>query len=438
MVGDFVNGPFGSQVEFSHYEPITETFGLIARAAEATRIAAVRDMQAAFEGARRYHFDAVEDNSWWMEANADTESVRRTLLYDGTLQVQTGIGYDSLLDCGASAVQVTMTRHPFWENVAESTAVKLAVNAFGGTWEIAGITGDVPSRICRATIKGYSGSGGPLVRGWMGIREEYEGTTNFDPIIELETTAAGSGHAYYHSTDTSNSGSDATCSNSYYAICDFSSDTTLIERVGVRLYEVAYPNTADYVGKYLVLCRCKATSGTIGLQLKSGWQNSDSFVSCDEVFIDNTNFQLIPLGEVQFPPNERNQIFDMPLLYMELQLWAERVAGTGSLYADALCLIPSTHMIYFDNGYVYYTGGVYSFVDFFRNERDVMTALSHTVGYGPNRGIVYEDHDWYLPIDDSVVAFAAERSTQCVITDTANLQLNYFPRWMTYREGSGT
>lgn len=429
---DYVSGAFGSQVDFSHYEPITETFGLVSSDSEATIIGAVRDLQKTFEGARRYHYDPHVDDSYWLEANCDSESARRSLIYEGSLQVQAGVGYEPFLDCGGVMIQATITRHPFWETTTYLASNLNDLSCLGGMGQWANVQGDVPARIYATAVKGSSGGGGPMTRIWMGIREEYDGMLNFEPVWELEDGT--------NATDASDA-VDATASGGDKVTVNFATQTGLAERCAITVYDVCTANGhssyTHFYGTYLVLLRAKVTAGTIGIQLRKSYSESSYESASEEIFITDTSWRLFELGEVTIKEMPGRLGNASTVAYDELRIYAEQISGAGSLDLDCLVLIPNRHFVYADGSYIVLTGGDDRPLYVVCDENDEVTAFALWGSY-PRLNVVYTHRDWYLPAGNGFLVLAGERASSHVLTDVVDLSWTHFPRWMTYRETDGT
>ena len=117
-----------------------------------------------------------------------------------------------------------------------------------------------------------------------------------------------------------------------------------------------------------------------------------------------------------------------------VQLWAERVEGSGTLDLDALVLIPASHLIRITEASVQYgTQGAYLFT----YEDDAASGL----GYSPTATDMALDVDptgWYLPIDSGMVVVAGTRTAGQTLTDVLSVYFLYYPRWHSYRQEGAT
>jgi hypothetical protein len=426
-------GEYGPDPVFSGFSPVAEVYNLIAMGSPEEIVAGEAAIHQVFEQARQFVKDPLDASSAWLGWSTDREPgsesayQKRALILNGGLRIKQPAKMRGGFVDPALYAELAILRHPFFENPSYTQVNNLATSVLGGKFTITDIPGSVPARISELIV--LWSTGGPVVRGWFGIRPNYDGSANFKPVWELETTAAGSGHAYYHYTDVSNTSESGT-SNSYRATCTFGTSTDLVKRVSVKLEEVDSAHAEEYIGRYLVLARCMVTAGEVGIQLKHGLKDG-SFIPAEEVYIDHTSYQLIPLGTIQIPPLPRYNVTNYSNRLCELQVWAEQVSGAGSLYLDCLVLIPADHLMYFDGADISASGDTARIVT---NERDHTWAWGIGGGGGYlNNSIEYHLTDWYLPRGDSVGIFAGERSTSHVITDACNLQLYYYPRWRLYR-----
>lgn len=418
---DYVDLPYGAQSKFSHFERHLDACSLHGFDTVANLIAGANAIEDALEGARLFHDDPLNPTSWWLEANADTESVRRSLLYGGVLNYVTGVGISPLLECEQMLARLSMYRHPLWETISFTSISDSGLSTIGGMWTINNVLGVPPARM--GVVEVEKGTAGSLYRVWMGIRDEYISLTNFNPLWECEDGTNESG-------DCADVGGDATASNNTKVVCDFSVTEAHVIRMSITVADIDAVNDIDFVGRYLILCRCKVTAGTVALQLKSGYSDTAAFAPNEIIYITNTDWRLIELGEVLMPPEGYWASYAPRLDNFELQIFAERVVGAGNLELDCLILIPSRH--YVDVvGTDIVTGNHETRI--FTHENEEMAALNFS-GSNPDTSPELSDRDWYLPVGTSALIIAAERETIQVLGDTVTVRMSYVPRWYSYRD----
>jgi hypothetical protein len=62
-----------------------------------------------------------------------------------------------------------------------------------------------------------------------------------------------------------------------------------------------------------------------------------------------------------------------------------------------------------------------------------MTAFNAS-GSDVDDAVILTARDFYVPIEGTLSVFAGERSASHVLTDTVDILVRYYRRWMSYRE----
>lgn len=438
--GDYIHESYGAQPAFSHYPPMVETIELVGQDTGANLTAAIAALESLLATARRWHLNSHTQNSVWLwHCAAGETAARRALVYEGALQVLSAHGLDPMLDNAVVSLRLTLTRHPFWEPVTSTTQTTSAFTLWGGRWVLTAVAGNEPARVRDLQVKPRSGGGGPLYRLWVGLREQVitTGALNLDTVWELED---GTNEAT--ATDTP----DATASPSPAAGAmvrvAFSATATLAKRLSITAAQAAarysHTNYSHYVGRYLVLCRCKVTTGaTVYLQLRAGYAGAVTFEPAGEAYVENTAWRLLALGVVTIPHHGyRDQIAaNANPQDTQLQLWAEHIDGTAAtdvLDLDALCFIPAEHLATVEGSALTYTAGDDKTVHFYTFEDDTTLAAGSRYGR-PSLNVEHNFQDFYLPLGLAIVVIAGEQETQHVLTESNDLSVEYLPRWLLYR-----
>lgn len=419
--------PYGAQGTFEQFEPVTETMDLVSTTAASEYLVRqrFRKISNALEKARQWHTDSLLTESWWLYWNCNSEDLRRSLILNGSIEILNDTGISPMLENYRALLRLTVVRHPFWEPVGSTTIQNSGMNALGGDNSWSSIDGDAPARISLSQI--WSPSGGPMDKVWIGVREEYDGYSNFNPTWECEDGTNG--------TDASDA-IDGTASDGNKVAISFSTQTSLYERMSINVYQVATANGhssyTHFKGHYLVLCRCKVSSGTIGLEMRMGYTGSSTVTRYPMIYLENTSWQLVELGTIKIPPAGTRGNFDLNT--SEISLWAERIDGSGTLDLDALVLIPSRHMVRIENAAIQSGAqGAYLIV----HEDDSSSGL----GYGASYTDTVLDIDpigWYLPTDNGMVVVAGTRTAGQSLTDQLSAWFLYYPRWLAYRQDGTT
>lgn len=410
---------------------VQETMDVQGTDTVANLLAGVKAVEDVLAGASLFDKDPVQYTSWWLEWNANGESEKRTLLYGGALRVLAQSRLNPMMTDGHILARLGLSRHALWENASATSISTTGLSVWGGKWTPTLAKGTANGRVLYFDVKGASGGGGPLSRIWVGVRPVRYGTSSFTAVWECESGTNG--------TDASDV-ADATASpaggSGYKVQVSFATSTALVKRLGIKLGDViAGPYYNHCVGRYLVLCRCKVSAGTIGLQMQSGFGGSATAAQSEELPISNTSWQLIPLGYVQIPPTGYR--YGMPttlglISNFEISLYAERWDGAGTLDLDALCLIPAEHSAYMDGAAVQYSGGLSYLARVMTFENDVHDAVAYSAG-GLENNLDFSDFDWYWPYEGAMVIVAAQRASSHELTDTVNIDGQVYPRWLSYR-----
>jgi len=435
---EYKQRPYGVGPRFSHFGRVIDTIQLGGKGAPADLERGAVAIEWVLEHARQYYEDPVIHLGRWLEwmANGEPESAagegsKRAFIYKGDLALTMPSGLrGGFLDAELMAT-LTLHRHPFWENPSYETVSDSSVSIFGGTVDLtgeAGSMGTAPGRISRFKL-------GPLFNDfndyWCGIRPAREGIADFDPIWEVEDGTI------VDTTDTSND-ADATASGGYRLTTTYGSDASLIERSTIRLNQaVTVTNWDHFMGRYLVLARVKVTSTAVcGIQMRYGYSSAPT-IPQDEVYVDNTSWQLVELGEIQIPPHTyRDQLGSagVDVRHTTISLWHERVSGSGSLYVDALALIPAEHLVTVKgmSPNADLTPKVFLFT--LPYDEQILTIDDNEDAW-PLMSAEWSARDWYMPTDPGIAVFAAQEapSQGHSLSQLLSTTIRYIPRWRLYR-----
>ena len=438
VVSDYTHGPYGAQPAFRHYAPVVEQIDLVARDSGANITAAIATLDGYLAAARRWHTTRHEPGSYWLHhAAAGETAARRALIYEGSLKVMSGVGLDPMLTNAAARLQLQVTRHPLWEAAAGTVQTAENKTLWGSKWTLSSVAGNEPARIRDLAVKPRFGGGGPLVRIWIGLREQGSGTANFDPVWELED---GSNEATAADVaDATASPDPATGSKVQVA---FNVTATMAQRMSITVSQAAirygHMNYSHYTGNYHVLLRCKVTAGaTVKVELRIGYTNSASTVPVQEEWVTNSDWRLIPMGYISIPHHGyRDQLAaNANVATTQLQVWAGHEAGTAAtdvLDLDAIQLIPSDHFARLEGTDVEYRVSDDTPAHIFVFEDDTDLPVGYRYGK-PSLNLPPDLNDFYLPVGQPAVVIAAERQASHVLTDANDLRLEYLPRWLAYR-----
>lgn len=437
--GTYKHDLFGSQFTFERYGTVTETMELVGVATAADIRTALTTLSQLAEQCRRWHSDPLEDNAVWLYWQADSESAaRRALLYAITIQFASTPGLNPLLDKSGIHIRLTLTRHPLWEIEATSTLTQAGISTLGGKWVASTTaTGTAPRRLQSTTIRyEYSAA---LARVWLGIRPPYEGNTSFVPLWELEEGVMGTDAAVATEAGVSPVGSVADNKVSV----SFATVATNAERVSITPARVTGITDAEHMkGRYVVLCRCKVSSGTVALEMRVGYSGATAanLAPLAPVYISNTSYRLIELGEAQFPPagwrTANGADVSVACAYTQLSIFAERISGSGTLSLDALVLIPATHYVKLEGASIWYDVGDSTPYDGYilTHENDITEVIGN-VNADPSSTVAAVEHsarEWYFPMDGGIIVMAGEGDSAHVMDETVTLSLVAHTRWTNF------
>lgn len=414
---------------------VEETMELFGAASDITIIRTVREFNAIREKIRQYFTDPLSNDPQWLEEHAKNEPERRSLLY--------GLRYDAinqrqlssqLLGRQFAKGVLTLQRSAIWESAAASTIEQTGLSGWGGMWRIYGIEGDLPARLWKTIIYGDE-TLGSVTRIWLGMRRSRYGMKDFVSVWELEHAAPP---LSYDTSETV----DANASGGEMLEVDFATRTDMALRTIISVADVVSgtPDLRHFIGKYLVLLRCKVSSSPtteVAVQMRHGMVPAapyeENSIPADVVYVSNTSYDLVPLGIVQIPPDgfRSGDPVDMAELF-SISIYAERVTGNSSsrFDMDALVLIPAEHLLTIEKAQVTYLEN--SRVEAITREDGEQIARGYTDG---SPGIIVEPgfDDWQLPEGDVLAVAVCAGAGAHSLTNTLHVEMNYVPRWYNYR-----
>lgn len=417
--------PFGALRAFDHFNLRGERFQIVGSETVANLLTAEKKIENALETARLYHTDPFENTSWWLEANANGEDARRTLIYDGSVEFLTRPGADPHMTYGNMWGDVSLVRHPLWETIAQDGFDPGTISCWGGKWVTTSVTeGTVPARLNRVNLAGaVGGNDVAITQLWAGIREEYTGISHYNAIWDF-----GAGCTYTNNTVDSGT----------YATTTISSSPTMLKRITKTLYAHDATYYGEYYGRYLVLLRCKVSPSTVvAVKIKKGFVDSHAVTSNEPVYVSNSDhYMLVEVGEVMIPPVGRwYGDATSGIKYFQIELWAERITacgGTDYLYSDGLCLIPSRHMLSVNNISVNASDVAHYLAVVVKPTDEVI--IFQSSGTGRDFGVDGSTRDWCMPAGNSMLVLAAQRVDEHDTSDELDVALYHYPRWQAYRK----
>lgn len=404
-------------------ERVIETFDLLAEGTDAAIIAAENQLADHLYEAEMFHRDPLRKLGVQLRAQANNEVGSRTaLIYRGDFVPAMQQTITPLLGKSGSFYQLALERHGAWETTTTGPTYS-NVSVLGGIVSLTDMGGTLLGRMGQLDVLARSGGGGPLHKIWVGCRPVYEGSTSFVAKWECESGTNGTDAA-----DTADAGD----SGGNKVRVSFATVATLAKRLSMTV-ATFITTPKEGVGRYLVLLRGSVTAGVVAVQMRSGFSSSENFTPHKTVYLSNTTDQLLELGEVSIPPFGYRQQFsgNNTVEQFQLQLWAERISGSGSLDLDCLVLIPAEHSFYVSGASLSYNVSAVNRVTFLTFEDDQKTVLQYSADI-PQSNLEFGHTNWAYPNGGGILVIAAERDGSQVIGDTVDLEIERFPRWRAY------
>jgi hypothetical protein len=222
---------------------------------------------------------------------------------------------------------------------------------------------------------------------------------------------------------------------------DFSTNT-LINRIGMTVDDaIGDSNYRHAIGRYMVLLRYSMEDGDTDIvaEMRTGYPSNTTFAPHGEHVLDGTTaWRLEPMGEIQIPSWPfRENAGDPDLVSRDftIQIHAERTAGTGDLYLDALILIPSEHFMSLEGAIIEYDGfaaEVFARISEYGEE----VALFFDVDQRIKSNLVASFNNFVYPIEGGLLVVAGERTSSSVVTDTVKFAVSWYPRHRNHREAT--
>lgn len=423
---NFLTGPLelrtnGWSVLSSNDEFVWEIIELISDTADSTARSEMAKLGRLIHRARNIVKDELSSKTVWLEWVSEGEPVKRSRVVDGSIEILADGIYSPLMGVDSIKVTLALKRKNSWENTAYTTASTEGLSVTGGKWLIGNDAGNLPQRIRRLNI---STNTVLKTKYWVGIRPIYQGTTDFDPLWECED-----GTNY---TDASDVG-DGGASGGNLVRVSFSGTPTLAKRFKTSVNDVLGGGNANhFIGKYQVLCRCRVDAGNTQarIQLRSGFFYSAhelETVIQDTVIDGQTTWNLVELGEVQFPSmGNRDGLASGQLFTTTLAIFAERLSAGGTIDFDAFILIPSEYFFSCES----LDEGVGSGPTVYKNSLGDQFVVGRTSTVWSN--IDYSITNWEYPLGGGLLVCAAEGSSH-TLTGTLDIDVHLYPQWQTYR-----
>jgi len=417
---------------------VVESIPVRVRAANANGLAtALQGVHAMQKLAAEYWADQAQNTPVWLHQQLDGETGERRALVR-RIEIVPQSWLDEPAPEMLVPVELRVERHPYWERTAALTfnpATEESSPAFmhdytGGS--AADVVGDVSARV---KVK-FSNTEN---RVWAGFRSAARHGTpaNFEYLWECED-----GNNNGNETGISDT-SDVTASASYRVTVsesDLNWDGEEHMCLYIRLSDIT-TNYSDQFGSFVWLLRAMVTAGTWRVHLRWAYGNTDPdvgvgslYVSSEKVDFDNDTWDLVEMGICDIPIRDLKAITisdqgasaDSNFL---VEIWAERVSGSGNLYLDCLCLIPR------DEGYIASgpTRRSSTAVWVYCSPRDEFTDIQASAAPGFADFVPLAPENFYAPLGDGRLVVAFAQSAASYIDDVLDFEGTYFPRWLSLR-----
>jgi len=379
-----------------------------------------------------YWVDPQQATPVWFNAKLDDETgARRALVKSLGLEFETEFGglYNDCpdLDTGRPAT-VVVVRHPYWErSAALSAATGSNVSILGGAFDYSGtdVVGDVGARIDNLGISADDTTW--LKNVYIGFRStnRHPTITNFVSKWECED-----GSNQTDATDVV----DATASGGNAVDISFATAGWAL-RIRMELDDSTANESSNY-GQFLMLMRCSTDGGSEAeFYVSQGSTYTGEWTDGPVAYISG-GWALVPCGVLTIPYRNLKGVTtallsDAADSKLQIEIYARRIAGAGTMHFDCLCLCPiDEYMLFIDKTYLLSS-----------QDREVLMAVTpHDVPCGvsfenatandPIRGTCHISViGGGVPIGDGRAYMFASG----VFDDTVDLSTQLVPRWITLR-----
>lgn len=383
--------------------------------------------------ARQYINNPVYDDPVWFYWQSEGETAKRALVYDIVVEILPIGPITPLLGVSNIYFRVAV-QHGIWENTTDAGfSASGNISAFGGEAVYNAIDGTADGRIQHIGIT--SATATDLSQFWIGLLPNRNGVANIVPVWEAEDMT-------YDNPSEVTTTVDATASGGNYARLDFSAQGDDLQVRFATIMSNHVGNTSYYqqhIGRWLMLMRCRVSdSGTkVKVRTRAGWGPADQASSvASQILNAQTSWRLLEFGELQIPPaGDRDGILASASLgFYQIVVDVQRISGSGNFDFDALCLIPSEHLITADTGVVQIDSDAGSSLDLYTNSNDDQYGHVTSTGAAAIYACNPSFKNWVFPrLGGVIVAAAQPASGNHVVAATLNIStLTVYPRWWLY------
>ena len=392
--------------------------------------------------------EPLDENPVYLRTKLTNESTSyQTLVLSGGTEPATDY-YSPPMDPGnyLSSHIIAIERTPFWEPESSTSVVLSSVVSTGDMARLyasgTSINGDVPARLEITRFRGVSGGGGPLTEFWIGFRTNRLADATYDQTYFESVWLCQNGTA---SNNTTLDVADATAlggAKSRWTPAG-GSDDNMLTRVTIRASDLtathavaASVDPQAQRSRNLVLLRAKSTgTGTFRVRIQSGFYGGDNWKTGARALVNSSSWYYYPMGTVDIPPLLYQPNWRTFIGQSAIRIQAELGAGTSSLDMDALIMIPQAEgAIYAKGGSVQYSStGAVSYVEISSNAADIRSGIAYDTTNSQYEAVQIDPSNYALPNGPVVTVFAAQRSSTQGLTDSPDIHLHYFTRWLNLR-----
>jgi hypothetical protein len=400
---------------------------LVARTSDANIISAVNSIDELEEQCELYWEDNHQTQSVWLEESATSETAKRSLIASIALTPLQEGRFGPLLGHTGAKYTLVIIHSASWEAIA-TVGLFDATNNFVTNDIFPAIAGSLPARISSLYISGQNGLSGNLTKIWGGIRDNVGGTSDFNPIIEMELGSLGSSDVSLAS-DSDNASPYGSTDN----LVSFACTTSEAEVVAVSMDEAtSTTDFSQFPGDYTVLMRARLTvAESVRMRLVTGYWGNTTLKYHPYQYFSDTDYQLTEMGVISLPPFSRLNDVDSIRNY-RLSLYVERVGAATTIQGDCFVLIPYNHRFSVEDCTLNVTGT--NLLRLFIWEDDSLTAYNESTDEIPNLSIQYAPSDFTHPIAGGNFVMCAQQSTLSNVIDGLGYVLAYNGKFRTHGE----
>lgn len=438
-------GGYGIYPRLMGFSPARESFLAWANTTTPAIIDELIKFDTLMETARWYWSDRRKQNAVWLEVQTDNQAtIRRSLVVTGSHADRSSrLAPTSMLRGTQSPAQwtISLTHHPQWEcataddhpfDVSGTPTEEVISTVEDSTWLLVENPSTIPARI--SWLEAYIDGNPQLInRLWVGVHWTRYGDdlSVFDATIDLSgsNTTPEASATYV---------ADAAAINGNAYQIDLSSPA-LAKRLTVLLINPMsgeIPVDDAWAGSYRLLARYRVTgTAVVGIQAYYGVVGAMEALSEIYNIGGDLLYHLVDLGEITYPVGVR--FGDLTPFAAYLYLYAELLSGSGYLVIDALCLVPSNHLLVVDgaaiSGSLVHGESLVVSVD----PRDFTYAGDRVVDSAESQPYAITTKDFYIPLGTNYfVIFADDLTNGNLLASEITVSMEVVNRWRSVSESA--